>query len=193
MTQTKTSITTLSGRWFDILRPEEYRFDIEEIAEALSRLCRYTGHTNGFYSVAEHSILVSHAVPEKYALIGLLHDASEAFVGDVSSPLKALLPGYRDIENNIQQAIANHFSLPYPFPEEIHDADKRVYWLERKHVAPGVDKLWHQEYRASRSIPAPLSHTPEDAYYLFMERYNEIINVGNKQVLGEGSARPKAA
>lgn len=191
--QTKTSITTLSGRWFDILHPDSYNYNIEEIAEALSRLCRYTGHTNGFYSVAEHSVLVSHAVPEKYALIGLLHDASEAFVGDVSSPLKALLPGYRDIENNIQQAIANHFFLSYPFPEEIHDADKRVYWLERKYVAPGVDKLWHQEYRASRSVPRPEGFLPEDAYHFFVERYKEIINDRDGQVFRKRETTAKAA
>lgn len=118
--QTKSSISTVSGRFFDILKPEDYEFDIDEIATALSNICRYTGHVNKFYSVAEHSVLVSRLVPSRLALAGLLHDASEAFVGDVSSPLKRLLPDYKRIEERVQEAIADQFGLPYPFPQEVH-------------------------------------------------------------------------
>jgi hypothetical protein len=111
MEQTKSSITTLSGKFFDILKPEEYEYDIEEIATALSNLCRYTGHVNTFYSVAEHSVLVSRIVPERLALAGLLHDASEAYLGDVSSPLKKLLPEYKRIEDRVQRAIEELLDL----------------------------------------------------------------------------------
>ena len=100
-------------------------------------MCRYTGHVTSFYSVAEHCVLVSHLVPSKYALCGLLHDASEAFVGDVASPLKKLLPEYQKIEDNIQKSIARNYDLPFPFPEEIHVADKQLYWTERQTIAPG--------------------------------------------------------
>lgn len=114
MTQTKSSISTVSGRFYDLLAPEKYEYDIEEIAHSLSNLCRYTGHSNVFYSVAEHSVLVSRLVPERLALCGLLHDASEAFCGDVSSPLKKLLPEYQAIEDGVQKAIADYFGLEYP-------------------------------------------------------------------------------
>ena len=172
--QTKSSISTLSGRFFDLLKPEDYAYDIEEIAEALSNLCRYTGHVSKFYSVAEHSVLVSRIVPEPLALCGLLHDASEAFVGDVSSPLKKLLPDYRAIEDGIQGAIAKHFGIPFPFPHEIHEGDKRMYWRERIDIAPGPrDKLWHQDLAATRKVQAS-GMTPVHAKRFFLKRYKEI-------------------
>lgn len=178
--QTKSCITTLSGNWFDILKPEDYEYDIKEIGHSLSNLCRYTGHTNEFYSVAEHSVLVSRIVPEPLALCGLLHDASEAFLGDVSSPLKKLLPEYKRIEDNVQKAIAKHFSLPYPYPHEIHEADKRMYWQERQTVANnGIrDGLWHQNLRATRKVEA-VGMSPTMAYRMFMQRYKEIERNNN--------------
>lgn len=177
MKQTKSSISTASGRFFDLLRPEEYEYDIEEIALALSNLCRYTGHVNRFYSVAEHSVLVSRLVPDKLALAGLLHDASEAFVGDVSSPLKKLIPEYKKIEEKIQHAISDHFGLEYPFPPEVHEADKRMYWQERQEVADnGIrDTLWHQNLRAARKVEAQ-GMAPHMARRMFLKRYKEIVN-----------------
>lgn len=176
--QTESCITTMSGKFFDILKPEEHNFEIEEIATALSNLCRYTGHVNTFYSVAEHSVLVSRIVPERYALAGLLHDASEAYLGDVSSPLKKLLPEYKAIENRVQQAIATSFGLGDDLNHSsVHEADKRMYWQERQSVADnGVrDKLWHQDLRATRKVEA-MGMSPMMARRMFMKRYKEIQN-----------------
>jgi 5'-deoxynucleotidase YfbR-like HD superfamily hydrolase len=174
MEQTKSSISVVGGEFFDLLNPEKSDYDIDVVATALSNLCRYTGHVTRFYSVAEHSVLVSKIVPQKYALEGLLHDASEAFVGDVSSPLKKLLVEYQKIENNIQADVARRFNLQYPFPEEIHRADKQLYWAERKIIAPAVDALWHKEFRASRKVE-PQGWTPKIARKRFLDRYNEIV------------------
>lgn len=171
--QTISSITVSGGEYFDLLNPTQYDYPIEVVANALANICRYTGHVTRFYSVAEHSVLVSQAVPEKYALEGLLHDASEAFVGDVSSPLKKLLPEYQKIEDGVQAAIAKHFNLIYPFPHEIHEADKRVYWSERQTIAPGKDRLWHQELRASRKV-TPAGMTPIMAKRMFLSRFKEL-------------------
>lgn len=192
--QTKSSISTLSGRFFDLLKPEDYDYCIEEIGEALSNICRYTGHVKKFYSVAEHSVLVSHIVPERLALAGLLHDSSEAFVGDVSSPLKKLLPEYRVIEENIQQAIAKHYGFEYPFPEEVHEADKRMYWRERIDVAPGPrDRLWHQDLAATRKVQAS-GMTPTMAKRYFLSRYKEITRgtKGDTIVSVKGTAKDPA-
>jgi 5'-deoxynucleotidase YfbR-like HD superfamily hydrolase len=173
--QTPSCITTLSGKWFDILRPEEYEYDIEEIATALSNLCRYTGHVNKYYSVAEHSVLVSRIVPVSDALAGLLHDASEAYLGDVSSPLKKLLPEYRAIEDRVQEAIFKQFGLEYPISDAIHEADKRMYWQERQSVANnGIkDSLWHQNLRATRK-EAAVGMMPNMARRMFLSRFKEL-------------------
>lgn len=176
--QTESCITTLSGKFFDILKPEEYEYDIEEIATALSNLCRYTGHVTRFYSVAEHSVLVSCIVPERLAMAGLLHDASEAYLGDVSSPLKKLLPEYKRIEDRVQRAIAGAFGLGEDLDHpEVHAADKRMYWQERQSVADnGVrDTLWHQDLRATRKVEA-MGMSPLMARRMFIKRYREIVN-----------------
>jgi hypothetical protein len=177
--QTKSSISVVGGQFFDLLNPSNSEYDIDVIATALSNLCRYTGHVTRFYSVAEHSVLVSKIVPSKYALEGLLHDASEAFVGDVSSPLKKLLDRYQEIEYNVQEDIAKRFGLVFPFPEEIHKADKQLYWAERKAIAPAVDSLWHKEFRASRKVE-PQGWTPPVAKKKFIARFNEIMNDRSK-------------
>lgn len=173
--QTPSCITVGGGQYYDLLRPAEMEYDIETIAHALANICRYTGHVTRFYSVAEHCVLVSKAITPKYAMEGLLHDASEAYVGDVSSPLKKLLPEYQKIEDGIQEAIAKRFNLVYPFPDDVHQADKRLYWAERATVAPGIDTLWHQELRASRKV-TPSGMTPVMAKRMFLARYKELTN-----------------
>ena len=174
MQQTKSSISVVGGEFFDLLQPQNSEYDIYVIATALSNLCRYTGHVTRFYSVAEHSVLVSLACPPQYALEGLLHDASEAFVGDVSSPLKKLIPAYKEIEENIQADICRRFGLTYPFPEAIHKADKQLYWSERKEIAPAVDSMWHKEFRASRKVE-PTGLNPRTAKKFFLQRYFELV------------------
>lgn len=191
--QTPSCITTISGRFFDILKPEEYDFDIDEIATSLANLCRYTGHVNRFYSVAEHSVCVSRLVPDSHALCGLLHDASEAYLGDVSSPLKKLLPEYKAIEERVEAAIARHFAIPFPYPEEVHKADKRMYWNERKSVADnGIkDELWHQELGAARKVNA-VGMAPHMAKRMFLARYRELTGGKSSQIVGEGAQKVSA-
>lgn len=178
--QTRTCISTIGGDFFDLKRPEVNDYDIETIAHALSRINRYTGHiAPEHYSVAEHCYHVSFAVPEKLALVGLLHDASEAFVGDVASPLKKMLGRvYTDIEDAIQEEIAKRYDLEYPFPIEVHEADKRLYWAERQEIAPGPkDTLWHQDLRAARKV-SPKGWRPDKAKKLFLKRFEELTNNG---------------
>ncbi len=179
MQQPKYAISTKDGQFFDYNNPDRYDFDIEVIAHALSNLCRYGGHSRRFYSVAEHSVLVSTVVPSKLALCGLLHDASEAFVGDMPSPLKAMCGSYRTIENRVQAAIAEQFKLPYPFPHEIHVADKMLYKAERQQIAPVPDNVWHTDIPAADVDIAAFS--PKIAKRLFLDRYEELIGVKHKK------------
>ena len=174
MTQPKYAISTWDGQFFDYNNPEKYDYDIETIAHSLSNLCRYGGHSNRFYSVAEHSILVSEVVPPELALCGLLHDASEAFVGDMPSPLKAMCKSYRTIEERVQKSIADKFGLPYPFPHEVHVADKMLYKAEREQIAPVQDNIWYTDIPAADVYIR--GYVPNKAAKLFMDRYEELVD-----------------
>jgi uncharacterized protein len=122
------SIQTFTGRRFYQLDPKPDDISILDIAHALSNQCRFSGHLTEFYSVAEHCIHVSELLPEWLKFAGLLHDASEAYLIDMPSPIKKntiLGAEFRKIEDGIHLAIAAKFSLPKHFQtfEEIHAAD----------------------------------------------------------------------
>lgn len=168
------TITTASGLAFDFTNPERSTFAIEDIAHALSNICRFTGHTSVFYSVAQHSVLVSRIVPAEDAFAALMHDAAEAFVGDVAKPLKNLLPDYRIIERRVEWAVRDAFCLPYTLPPSVKTADLILLATEQR------DLMKHRE-QASQ-VPegiTPLVECidplmPEQARHLFLDRFYEV-------------------
>ena len=136
------TILTHSGISFNLLEPDPDLIEIEDIAHALSHLCRFTGHTKCFYSVAEHSVLVSLYVPPQFGLEALLHDAAEAYIGDVSSPLKAQLHEYRNIEFKLDQAIRKRFGLPPKQSPCIKQADLIMLATEKRDLMPAHLDDW---------------------------------------------------
>ena len=133
------TILTRSGVYFDLAAPVPEMVHVDDIAHALSRLCRFTGHTLPFYSVAQHSVLVSRLVAPPFALEALLHDAHEAYVGDVSSPLKALLPEYREIERRVEQVVRTRFGLPREMSPQVKGADLAALATEQRDVMRNAD------------------------------------------------------
>lgn len=122
-------IRTRSGILFNVFAPKVEEINIEDIAHGLSMECRYGGHCKEFYSVAEHSVLLSYTVQNTLdAKIMLLHDATEAYLGDIPRPLKVseTFAGYRDIENHLYQAIMFVFNLPVEFPAHLKELDSRI-------------------------------------------------------------------
>lgn len=169
------SIETASGREFNFLRPDPESIHIDDIAHALSHLCRYTGHVREFYSVAQHSWIVSHIVPQEFALHGLLHDASEAYLGDVSSPLKRLLPDYRGIEEMVQAAIYCRFGLDPAEPQEVRRADRIALVTEKRDLMSSDWRLW-----GDFSDVSPLNKTicpasSQIARDMFLDRYDTLV------------------
>lgn len=152
-------------------------YDIQDIAHALSHLCRFTGHTREFYSVAQHSVYVSRIVPPQHALAGLLHDAAEAYLGDVSSPLKALLPDYKKLERCFEAQIFEHFGLPAELPPEVKQADQTMLATEMRDLMPvtardmaGLAELGIKAHPDLTVYPV----FPDVAKATFLRRFEEL-------------------
>jgi hypothetical protein len=133
---------TFTGRAFFPLDPRPGDIDILDIAHGLSMLCRYNGHVSRFYSVAEHCVLMSRAVAPENALWALLHDATEAYVGDMIRPLKRQIPQYAAAEDAIMAAICYRFGLDYACPAEVKAADTRILRDEREALLGPAPLPW---------------------------------------------------
>lgn len=172
---------TSTGKKYWPLDPHPDDIDIHDIAHHLSLLCRFTGACNRFYSVAEHSVLVSELVERTHpglAMLGLLHDATEAYLGDVGKPLKNHLPEYQVIEDANWKVMARAFGVPYDMPPCIKKADIDVFWAEcaalgvnliDKEVVPPQDRVLGINV---------FGLTPKAAEELFLLRYDEL-RIGN--------------
>lgn len=118
--------------WFDPVDPQPQQIRLEDIAHALARICRYGGQLKNFYSVAEHSIYVAHQLyrttgDKQLALSGLMHDATEAYLGDVIRPVKRLLSDYPALESKLADVIYDRFKLTIPTTHPwIKDADNAI-------------------------------------------------------------------
>ena len=105
-------LQTYTGKKFEFLKPSNEMIDVEDISHALSFTCRFGGHCKEFYSVAQHCCLVASIVEPKYRLWALLHDAPEAYLVDLPSPLKAHINGdYQKIEDIVETAIIKRFDV----------------------------------------------------------------------------------
>lgn len=168
-------ILTCNGNYFNFINPELSDFGIEEIAHGLSHICRFGGQTREFYSVAQHSVYVSKLVSPKHAMEGLLHDSSEAFLGDVVKPLKELLADYKQIEKRVERAIFSRFKLLYPLPNEVKLADLIMLATEQRDLMPYHSDEWFliKNIEPLEEIIQPLN--PKEAKELFLKRYNELL------------------
>ncbi|RUV05228.1 hypothetical protein EOB36_00705 [Mesorhizobium sp. M6A.T.Cr.TU.017.01.1.1] len=167
------TIMLRSGAILDFLDPWSSEFTIDDIAHGLSLICRYSGQCDRFYSVAEHCVHVSE-VAKDHAYAALMHDAAEAFVGDVTRPLKQLLPAYKAIESDVEIAICNRFYVPYPIPDAVKKADLRVLAAEQAQIMPAGADGWAQ---AAGVIPAEItvkSYPPSEAKAIFLQRFERL-------------------
>lgn len=178
-------IATYSDRGIRPLDPDPDDIDIVDIAHALSNQCRFTGHTKKFYSVAQHSVLVSEYIEREfisvdgpgYELEGLLHDASEAYLSDIARPVKQTEPlktVYHEAEERLSRAIAERFGLVYPFPPAVTEADNVLLVTEARDLMHGVEK-WSAEYRKISPLPSVITPwTPAEARARFLWRFNML-------------------
>jgi len=134
---------TYTGKAFYPMDADVRDVDPLDIAHALGLLCRYGGHVRRFYSVAEHCVLMSRAVPEEYAPWALLHDATEAYMGDMIRPLKDFMPEYRLAEDRLMKVICDRFGvIVHDMPPLVRQADARIILDEREALMSAPPASW---------------------------------------------------
>jgi hypothetical protein len=169
---------TFSGIKFDLLEPSVEMIEIDDIAHSLSQVNRFTGHCKFPYPVSQHSRIGSFLVPENDALWFLLHDASEAYLGDMSSPLKHYTPvgdEYKKIEHKIQNIICDRFSIDREKPKSIKQIDGDMYTIERDVLLKGrfnylITETSFQENKR-----------------LYLDRYYSILKLSNRKIKAHGA------
>lgn len=173
-------IQTFSGGAINPLDADVEDINIEDIAHALGCQCRFAGHLKSFYSVGQHSVLVSHHCDKRDALWGLLHDATEAYLIDVPRPLKRygeFGEAYRKTEDRLMRVICERFNLPPAMPPSVHRADDLLLRAEANQLfrtlRPEIWKDWDCSPVEGIKVE-PWS--PEMAESMFLARYEELTN-----------------
>lgn len=195
-------IQTYSGGKFDFLNPTPESVSVLDIAEALSKQCRYNGHCVPFYSVAEHSVrgaewmfdernwavldsgchrggdcVRTYARSESglssqdLAFYFLVHDAVEAYVGDLPAPLKSLVPQFVAVEAKVEAVIMGKFGLPVGKPAEVHEVDMRMAVTEKQQLLVSSGVKWALE---DKYPPLPIKiepWSPEKAKQEFLKAF----------------------
>ena len=178
----KSFIETYTGEVFDPLHPKEAAVNIDDIAHALSNQCRFSGHCLWHYSVAQHSFLVSTLLARWDAsplvqMIGLLHDASEAYLVDLPTPLKKhrfFGQSYRAAERPLQKAICNHFSLPTKQPALVDKADAVLLATEVKYLMRSDREYWQKLKEKPDPETVIERWAPEYAKRMFLDLFHNI-------------------
>ncbi len=153
MTAQPVHIHTFTGIAFDLRDPRPEMVCLEDIVHSLSLMNRFNGAALFPYSVAQHSLHVAELLPPALRLDGLLHDAAEAYIGDMVSPLKQVLPEYKAVEARISAVVAEVFGLIHPEPPEVKRADLAVLAAEREQVLRPSYGPWFKDF----PMPAPIT------------------------------------
>ena len=172
-------IALLSGAMFNYNKPEESDVTIEDIAAALSNVCRFSGHLPRFYSVAQHLVNCSYIVEPEYAYDALMHDTAEAFTNDLPTPLKWAFPIFKELEVKIESAMSEKFGFNYPYPDAVKLADTQMLLLEKNFVK-GDTSEWEYyrdvEFMHLFDSVDLYSWRPGVAKNKFLARYRELTN-----------------
>lgn len=170
------SIHTISGKRFWPLDARAEDVDIYDIAYSLSQKCRYNGHCRGLYTVAQHCVLASQNT--HHPQWALMHDAAEAYLPDVSRPLKPELKGFTEIEDRLLRVIAPVFGLEMPFPKEVHRIDAQMLVTEWRDLMPKGTSPG-KKYEHIEPLPFCIRvWDPEEAEEAFLLRFFELFHPG---------------
>lgn len=186
-------IQTATGRHYDLVEPRSDLVDIKDIAVALSRMARFNGHTTRFYSIAEHSVYVSMLCDYDDQLKGLLHDAAEAYLGDMVKPLKDMVPKFSELEDLHLQTVFDRYALGSGLPDSVKLADTIMLCIEARELMDASPRDWAvlnsqkdlvsrldkidpdaDVAKVVRNMRSMDYLVPHKACQLFMERWREL-------------------
>lgn len=177
----KNAILTYTNTFFYPLDPRPDEVKIEDIAHALSQMCRANGHFKTFYSVAQHSINCAQEAGKRgwsgrVQLACLLHDASEAYISDITRPVKCYLDEYKKIEHKLQQVIYVKFGIADLNQEEVRQIaaiDDALLSYEFEHLhQQGIYDCSYQLY----SLPDVTEKSMTAVEIEFIQLTRQIIN-----------------
>jgi hypothetical protein len=171
-------IQTYSGEVYELWNPSVDVIHLRDIAHALALQCRFNGHCSKFYSVAQHSVLAMHFCSaehdssEEILRAALMHDAHEAYVGDLVRPMKLEDPVYRKLEAVSARAVAKRFSLQLPLPSVVVEADNSLLLTEHEQLMTPAPQQWAVEGEVwnRKIVPQP----PDVAESMFLYHANRL-------------------
>ncbi len=175
-----TTFPSVSQRNIDLQNPSPDMFTIYDIAAGLSKICRFAGQIQYFYSVAQHSVIVSRLAPPELKMVALLHDAAEAYLGDVVKPLKNLLgQAYTDIEESFERAIFERFDLDFNDIAKVKRYDLEAYDAEHDYMRKGRSMAWHTLHqKVNMTMEQYRLWLPAQAEAGFISEYNNLFHNG---------------
>lgn len=163
-----------SRQKISLYRPDQEAIRLEDIAHALSNICRFGGHTKRFYSVAQHSCLVSYLAPAQLRFAALMHDAAEAYLGDVIKPLKHILnsidgPCYRVLEERFEHAIAKRFGIDAGLFKQVKPYDMQAVEIEHGYFFLDNNHPFERIFNSEEPC-----WTPSVAKEVFLSTFREL-------------------
>ena len=175
---------TYSRKIVDLDSPKIEDICIGDIARSLSLQCRFNGHVSSFYSVAEHSVRCSWLARELYsgtvdyfAYIRrwcLMHDAAEAYIGDLTRPVKQKINGrFAKLEMLFEHLVAEAFDLALPYPEEVKEIDDTLVITEARDIMPG-GPAWDWGYKIAPLLECIIPWSPGVAEETFLQEYKDL-------------------
>jgi hypothetical protein len=171
-------LETYTGAYLNYAAPDASQIDLRDIARSLSQMCRFNGHTSKPYSVAEHALLVHHFEPQ-LGLAALHHDSHEAYLGDIPTPLKQHLTGWKGLTQRIDRAIGDAFGIPlaaFTHPD-VKAADRLALRVEAYELkrSKGLGLYWGNAGAPPVSAPWPLGMPPKAAERQFLATHNRLM------------------
>jgi len=170
-------IRTYTGKKFYFANPTPEQIDPVDIAHALSNICRFNGHIKRFYSVLHHSINVAQLLPPALYIHGLLHDAAEAYVCDLPSPIKRYFPDYQKLEEELRIVINKRFNLfwNHHIYATVNTADLLMLAREKLNLLDNSIDSWETRLK-EWSVLEPIYSNPEN-----MRKLQSVPNIQKRK------------